>query len=341
MSGNEAPSGVATPVALLQMMTGYWVSQALYVAARLGVADLLADGPRLVEDLAKQTQADAPTLRRLFRALASVGVFTEARSDAFALTPLAALLRTGTPDSMHALAIMYGEEQYRVWGNILHSVKTGETAFNAQFGMSYFEYLAQHPEADRIFNQAMSGYTAQLVHAVVEAYDFSPCRTIVDIGGSYGTLLAAILRGNPAARGVLFDQPHVATAAERHLASAGMADRCTIVSGDFFLEVPSAGDAYLLAQILHDWNDDRCVAILRHCRQAIPAHGKLLVIEVVLPEGEEPSFGKWLDLHMLVMLGARERTAGEYSALFKAAGFELNRVIPTSAGASVVEAVPI
>ena len=341
MPGNETPSGVASPMTLLQMMTGYRVSQALYVAAKLGVADLLVDGPRLVEDLAQQIRAHAPTLRRLLRALASVGVFTEARPNAFALTPLAALLRTGTPDSMHALAILYGEEHYRVWGNVLHSVKTGETAFNDLFGISYFEYLSKNPDADAVFNQAMTGYTTRLVSAVIEAYDFSPFRTIVDVGGSYGTLLAAILRNNQSARGVLFDQPHVAAAATEHLASAGMTNRCTIVSGDFFVEVPSGGDAYLLAQILHNWNDERCVAILRHCRRAIPAHGKLLVIELVLPEGEEPFFGKWVDLHMLVMLGARERTVGEYSARFNAAGFELARTTPTSAGASVVEAVPI
>ena len=242
---------------------------------------------------------------------------------------------------MHALAIMYGEEQYQAWGNMLHSVKTGETAFDTQFGMSYFGYLAQHPDADRVFNQAMTGYTTQLVGAVVEAYDFSPFKTIVDIGGSYGTLLTAILRNNQAARGVLFDQPHVASAATERLASAGMADRCKVLGGDFFVEVPSGGDAYVLAQILHDWNDERSIAILRNCRRAIAAHGKLLVIELVLPEGEEPFFGKWLDLHMLVMLGARERSAGQYSALFDAAGFELSGVTATRVGASVVEAVPI
>ena len=205
------------PVTLLQMMTGYWVSQALHVAAKLGVADLLADGPRPVEDLAAATQTDAASLRRVLRALASVGVFTEANPGAFALTPLAALLRTGTPDSMRALAIMYAEEQYRAWGDILHSVQTGETAFEQQFGTSYFAYLAQHPEADRVFNEAMTGWTTQFVGAVVDAYDFSPFRTIMDVGGSHGTLLAAVLRSNPAARGILFDQPHVVAAAGKQL----------------------------------------------------------------------------------------------------------------------------
>jgi O-methyltransferase domain/Dimerisation domain len=341
MSENVPTGAVPPPATLLQMMTGYWVSQALYVAAKLGVADLLADGPRPVEALAAATQTDAPSLRRVLRALASVGVFTEAHPGTFALTPLAALLRTGTPDSMRALAIMYAEEQYRAWGDLLHSVRTGQTAFEQQFGTSYFAYLARHPEADRVFNEAMTGYTTQLVGAVVEAYDFAPFQTIVDVGGGYGTLLAAILRRHPAARGILFDQPHVVAAAGEQLTVAGVAERCTTVGGDFFVEVPAGGDAYILAQILHDWDDDRSVAILQQCRSAMPSHGKLLVIELVLPPGEEPFFGKWLDLHMLVMLGARERTAPEYDALFRAAGLVLARVAPTAAGPSIVEAVPV
>ena len=340
MSENGS-SAAPPPAILLQMMTGYWVSQALYVAAKLGVADLLADGPRPVEDLALASGTHAPSLRRVLRALASVGVFTEASPGVYALTPLAALLRSGTPDSMRALAIMYAEEQYRAWGDILHSVQTGETAFDQQFGTSYFAYLAQHAESDQVFNEAMTGWTAQLVGAVVEAYDFSPFRTIVDVGGSYGTLLAAILHANPAAQGVLFDQPHVVADAAEQLALAGVAERCMTVGGDFFVEVPADGDAYLLAQILHDWDDERSVSILQQCRRAIPADGKLFVIELVLPSGEEPFFGKWLDLHMLVLLGARERTAAEYSDLFHAAGFELTNVVATPAGPSVVEAVPV
>jgi hypothetical protein len=241
---------------------------------------------------------------------------------------------------MRALAIMYAEEQYRAWGDLLHSVRTGAPAFPRQFGTDYFAYLAAHPEADRVFNAAMTGWTTQLATAVVEAYDFAPFGTIVDVGGSYGTLLAAILSRSPQTRGILFDQPHVATAAAEHLAAAGIADRCTAVGGDFFVAVPEGGDAYILAQILHDWDDERSVAILRQCRRAMPDHGKLLVVELVLPEGEEPFLGKWLDLHMLVLLAARERTAAQYGALFEAAGFRLRRVVPTPSGPSVVEAVP-
>ena len=329
------------PATLLQMMTGYWVSQALHVAAKLGIADLLADGPVDCEDLAAATDTHAPSLQRVLRALASVGVFTEVSPGSFALTPLAELLRTETPGSMRALAIMYAEEQYRAWGELLHSVRTGEMAFDHQFGMGYFEYLAQHPEADRVFNEAMTGWTHQLVGAVVDTYDFSPFKTIVDVGGGYGALLAAILRSNPGTRGVLFEQPHVVASAEEQLVAAGVADRCTAVGGDFFAAVPAGGDAYVLAQILHDWDDERCVAILGQCRRAMPDHGKLLVVELVLPEGDEPFLGKWLDLHMLVLLGSRERTAAEYDTLFRAAGFKLSRVVLTPPGPSVVEAVPV
>jgi hypothetical protein len=343
MSGDVAIGNGASPppATLLQMMTGYWVSQALYVAAKLGIADLLADGPVDCEDLAAATGTHAPSLQRVLRALASVGVFTEASPGSFALTPLAELLRTETPGSMRALAIMYAEEQYRAWGGLLHSVRTGEMAFDHQFGMGYFEYLAQHPEADRVFNEAMTGWTHQLVGAVVDTYDFSPFKTVVDVGGGYGTLLAAVLRSNPGTRGVLFEQPHVVASVEEQLVSAGVADRCTFVGGDFFVAVPGGGDAYVLSQILHDWDDERCVAILAQCRRAMPDHAKLLVVELVLPEGDEPFLGKWLDLHMLVLLGSRERTASEYDALFRAAGFKLVRVVPTPPGPSVVEAVPV
>jgi hypothetical protein len=341
---DTAPSDVhATPppVTLLQMMTGHWVSQALYVASKLGIADLLAGGPVSCEDLAAATTSHAPPLYRVLRALASVGVFTEARPGHFALTPLAALLRTATPDSMRALVIGNNEEPYRAWGELLHSVRTGEAAFDHLYGVRVFDYFAQHPAADRVFNEAMIGGTTQIADGVVGAYDFSPFGTVVDVGGGYGTLLAAILRSNPTARGILFDQPHVVACAEEHLTAAGVTDRCARLGGDFFAAVPSGGDAYVLAQILHDWDDDRSVAILKQCRRAMPGHGKLLVIELVLPPGEEPFFGKWLDLHMLVMTPGRERTAAEYDALFRAAGFVLARVVPTPPGPSVVEAVPV
>ena len=333
--------GPPPPVVMLQMLTGYWISQALYVAAKLGIADLVAAGTTSAQVLAEQTGVDETALHRLMRALASVGVFTEAGPGSYALTPLADLLRTGTPRSMHAMAIMYNEEQYRTWGDLLHSVRTGQPAFEHLYGMPVFEYFETHPEVDAIFNEAMAGLTAQTTEALLDAYDFAPFSTIVDVGGGYGNILAAILRRHPSASGVLFDQPHVVAAAGPHLAAAEVADRCRTVGGDFFVdELPAGGDAYVLAAILHDWDEARCLTILRQVRQSMPDHGKLLVIELVLTPGDAPDVGKWVDLHMLVMAGGRERTAAGYEALLGQAGFTVRRLVPTGSGPTVVEAVP-
>lgn len=340
MSTNQ-PETMPPPAVLLNMMTGYWGAQAVYIVAKLGVADLLADGPRPVAELATATQSHESSLYRLLRALASVGVFTEISPRTFALTPMAELLRTAIPNSMRALAITYNEEMYHAWGHMLHSIRTGEPAFAHHFGMGPFPYFMQNPEADRIFNEAMIAYTHQVANAVTATYDFAPFRSVVDVGGGYGTLLAAILRDNPGAGGILFDVPHVIEAAQGFLSTTGVADRCTRVAGDFFAAVPAGGDAYVLSQILHDWEDEQCLTILQHTRQVMPAHGKLLVVELVIPPGDEPSFGKWLDLHMLAIPGGRERTEAEYRTLFRDAGFELTNIVPTPAGPSVVEAAPV
>ena len=343
MSAHDSTDGASSPpdVTLLQLMTGYWGAQAVYTAAKLGLADLLTNGPVSSDDLAAATQTDQLALYRLLRALASIGVFVEVAPRQFALTPTAALLQTATPGSMRSLAIIYNEELYSAWGDLLHSIQTGQPAFRHHFGMGPFEYFAQHPEVDRVFNEAMIGYTHRVARAVVEAVDFAEFKTIVDVGGGYGTLLAAILQRTPAARGVLFDLPHVIAGAEDYLAANEVADRCRGVGGDFFAAIPSGGDAYVLSQILHDWEPDHCITILTNCRQAIATNGRLFVVELVLPEGNTPDFGKWMDLHMLAIAGGRERTAAEYGALFQKAGFELVRVTPTSAGPGIVEARPI
>jgi hypothetical protein len=340
-SPDTAISTPPPPAVLLQMMTGYWLSQAVYIAAKLGVADLLVDGPRSVEPLATATASHPSSLYRLLRALASVGVFTETSPHTFALTPMAQLLCTDTPGSMRSLAVVYNEELYQAWGHMLHSIRTGEPAFAHHFGMGPFPYFAENPEAGHIFNEAMIGYTHEVANGVAGVYDFSPFRTVVDVGGGYGTLLATILRANPATGGILFDLPHVIDAAEPFLAASGVGDRCTRSSGDFFVAVPEGGDAYVFSQILHDWEDEQCLTILKHTRQVIPAHGKLLLVELVIPAGNEPSFGKWLDLHMLAIPGGRERTEAEYAAIFRDAGFALTNIVPTPAGPSVVEAVPV
>jgi hypothetical protein len=322
------------------MLTGYWISQSIYVAAKLNIADTLVAGPRDAKEIAAATGADPGAVHRLMRALASVGVFSQDTPGCFGLAPLGELLRTDRPGSMRSLALMYGNEQFRSWGDALHSVNTGEPAFPRQFGMDYFDYLEAHPDSDEVFNEAMGGITVQITGAVTDSYEFGSFATIVDVGGSYGALLTAVLRSAPHAHGILFDQPHVIARATEHLAAAGIADRCTTVGGDFFVEVPAGGDAYVLSQIIHDWDDERCIQILGACRRAINPDGRLIVVDFVLPETNEPSLGKWLDLHMLVLLGARERTAEEFRALFAAAGFELTRIVPTMAGPSVVEARP-
>lgn len=334
-------TAVPPQVALLQMMTGYWVSQSVYIAAKLGIADLLSAGPRHYEALAAATQTHAPSLYRLLRALASIGAFREAEAGCFELTPTAAPLQSATPNSMRTLAVMYCEEQYRAWSDMLNSVQTGQTAFERVFGTSYFSYLAQHQEANATFNQAMTGWSAQLDQAVLAAYDFSQFGTVVDIGGGYGRLLTTILRAHPTVRGVLFDQPHVVTGATALLQDAGVNGRCDVVGGDFFVEVPRDGDAYILAQIVHDWDDQRSIDILKTCRRAIAPNGKLLLVEMVIAPGNQPDFGKFLDLHMLALVGGRERTQAEYRTLLAEAGFQLTNVVPTQAGSSVVEAITV
>jgi hypothetical protein len=329
------------PQQLLQMITGYWVSQALYVAAKLGIADLLADGPLHCDILAQKTDVHPDSLFRTLRALASVGVFSEVETRRFALNPSAALLLDGAPNSMRALAITSAEEQYRAWGEMLHSVRTGEPAFDRQFGMGLFEYFAQNPEAGAVFNKAMSELTDQISDAIANSYDFSGFGTIVDVGGNRGTLLAAILSANPGVQGVLFDRPNVVISAEEHLSEMGLEQRCECISGDFFESVPPGGDVYLLKRVLHDWDDALCQAILKSCRRAMPEHGKLLVVESVLPEGNAPHLGKWIDLHMLVVASGRERTVAEYRDLFKSGGFELADVTPIPGEISILEAVPV
>jgi O-methyltransferase domain/Dimerisation domain len=340
--GQLTPSlHIPPPAALMQMATGYWVSQAVYVVAKLGIADLLQAGPKSLEELAQATGADRAALSRLLRALVSLGVFTEKEQGCFAQTPLSACLQTSVPGSLRAMVTLLNEEEYRAWGEVLHSVKTGGPAFDHVFGMGLFPYLEQHPETAAVFNAAMTDYTSQVAAAVVQAYDFSGFRTIVDVGGRHGTLLTSVLKAYSSLRGVLFDTAAVSAGAKQHIDAAGLSARCEVVAGDFFEAVPSGGDAYLLSQILHDWEDERSITILKNCHRAMAERGKLLVIETVIAPGSEPSFGKLFDLHMMVVTGGRERTEAEYRALFARAGFQLTRVIPTQSVASVVEAVRV
>jgi hypothetical protein len=328
---------IPPPQAMNQLLTGYWISQALYVAAKLGIADLLTPGARAVEDLATATQSHPPSLYRLLRALASVGVFSQDGQGRFMLTPLAQCLRSDLPGSQHALAIMCGEEHYRAWGELLYSVQTGQTAFDKLYGMPVFDFLSRHPEQAKIFDAAMVGVHGRETAALIEAYDLSGITVLADIGGGNGSLLTGVLQKYPALRGILYDLPAVAQRAKANLQSAGLAERCQVIGGSFFESVPSGADAYLMRHIIHDWDDAKATTILRNVHRAIGKEGRLLVVEDVIPPGNEPSFGKLLDLTMLVVPGGKERTEDEYRALYKAGGFDLTRIVPTKAGVSVIE----
>jgi|SRR5581483_7195821 len=346
MSSQPQLEQVPPPVAMLQFVQGYWASRAVYVAAKLGIADLLKDGPRSAEDLAQASNTHAPTLYRVLRALASIGVLRQAGDLLFALTPLGDTLRTDVPGSLRFFAVEeLGENHYPAWEQVLHSVRTGATAFNQVYGTSKWQYMTEHPDEAAIFNAAMASFSSVVAHAIVEAYDFSGSKTIVDVGGGDGNLLAAVLKANTTARGTLADLPHVAEKATVRLADEGLTSRCAVEPVDFFQQVP-AGDTYLLKWIIHDWDDEHSIAILRNCREALSnngarngaPNGKVLIIEAVLQPGVAGAFSKLMDLNMLVMTGGRERTEAEYHALLESAGLRLTRVVPTHTEMSIIEA---
>jgi hypothetical protein len=324
---------------LFQMITGYWTSRAIYVAAKLRIADRLKDGPRSAEELAAAVEVAPRPLYRVLRALAGQGVFAQLGDGRFRLSPLAEPLCKGGADSLQAFAIMLGEEQDRCWDDLLETVRTGETAFDRMYGQEYFAYLGERPEQARIFDAAMTAFGGRATQAVLDAYDLSGIRILADVGGGVGSNLTSILRRYPAMRGVLFDQPHVVERARPLLEAAGVAGRCTVEGGDFFETAPGGADAYLLGHILRDWDNARAGLILDNLRRAMPAEARLLVIENVLLDGGGP-FGRLLDLHMMVVLGGRERTEAEYRQLFAAHGFRLTRVVPTAGDISVLEGRP-
>jgi SAM-dependent methyltransferase len=328
----------STEQILSRMIVGSWVTQAIYVAAEIGIADFLAAGPRTADELARETGAHSASLYRMLRALASVDVFRADDDGRFSLTPLGKLLSSDAPGSKRSLARMAGAEIYRSWGGLMFSVETGSAAFDNVFGKPFFHYMNANPDRWRIYNDAMTEIHDSETIPVLDAYDFSTFRTVVDIGGGNGLALAAILRRHPDIRGVLFDLPSVTERAEKVLEGCVESDRVRFVGGDFFNSVPHSGDAYLLRHVIHDWDDEEAVSILRNCRDAMQPGGRVLVVETVVPPGNEPCFGKWLDLMMLVV-GGRERTKEEYAALFSAAGLRLTRVVPTVHEVSVMEGV--
>lgn len=324
---------------LLGLINGFQITQAIRVAATLRIADHLKDGPRSAKELAFLTQSNPDALYRLLRALAAVGVFREDEGRSFALTPMGDCLREDSATPIGGWAEHVGSPAYwQAWGHLLHSVRTGDNAFRSLHGMDVWEYRSRHPEANSVFNRAMSDMSKGGSEAVVNVYDFSSFSRIVDVGGGHGSLLAAILRDSPRAYGTLFDQPQVVAGAGARLRELGVIDRCNIVGGSFFDAVPEGGDAYILRHIIHDWEDGEAIAILQSCRRAMQNSAKLLLIErTVAPPNQLP--GKFSDLNMLVAPGGRERTGDEYAALLASSGFELMRVLPAGSF-SVIEARP-
>jgi hypothetical protein len=328
-------------VELAAMARAYQRSQALAVAAELGIADLLGDGACSVDELATATGTHGPTLHRLLRALASVGVFSEGPDRRFELTSMGHHLRSDHPLSVRPVVMMLcSDYEWKAWGQLLHSVRTGENAAVHALGMDVWEHRRRHPEAGEVFAASMRTMSRSSAPGEVAAYDFGRHRVVADIGGGTGALLAVILRAHPRLQGILFDQPEVVAGAVDVLADAGVADRVEIVGGSFFDEVPSGADAYVVRRILHDWPDRECVRILHSVRRVIPDDGRLLVIDAIVGPPNEDPLVKFLDLMMLVSAGGMERTEDEWRDLLSAGGFQLERAARGSASSQVMEAVP-
>ncbi len=324
-----------------QLIYGFKASQAVHVAARLGVADLVKDGPKTADELALATSAHAPSLRRLLKLLASLGVFAENADGRFRQTPLSATLRIDTPESIRNQAILFGSPLFwKSWENLYDTVMTGKPAFERTYGANFFEYLASHPADAAVFNAAMTAMSSIGLSSIVESYDFSQFERIVDVGGGHGALIGGILTANPKLRGVLADQPEVIAGAQI-VRSGPLADRCEVRGINFFEAVPEGADAYVMRSIIHDWNDEQCLKILKNCHRAIRPNGKLLLIETVLREPNQPDPARFHDLNMLVMLTGQERTEADFRVLLAKAGFSLTQVIPTAGMPSIIESQPV
>ncbi len=346
MSTMQNSSGEAiqpSPVMLLrELMSGMRVTQLIYVAAKLGIADLLKDGSKSIDELASKVGAHPRALYRVLRALASIGIFAEVGDRQFELTALAEPLQDRVPGSMRARAILFGEEvRWKPWGDLLNCVKTGDTPFNRVFGMRPWEYRSKNAEAGTNFNKNMAAATVRTANAVIEAYDFSGVNKVVDLAGGRGALIAAILKRFPHVKGVLTDLPNVANEAKAFIETAGLEDRCEIVSGDYFESVPPGGDIYILKSVIEDEQDDGAVDLLKNCRRAMGNHARLLIVDTIMSPHGSPSPANVYDVHMLVIAGGLLRTEEEFGALFEKAGFKVNRILPTRSELSIIEGVPV
>ncbi|MEJ0088315.1 MAG: methyltransferase [Limisphaerales bacterium] len=323
---------------LNSLLGGYRNTALLYVAARLKIPDLLAAGPRSSRELSEILNANAPALHRVLRGLVALGLCSEMEDGYFQLLPLGEKLQSSTGGPEYSLAILNGEEYAAAWNDLLHSVMTGEASFDHVFGESPWQHRQKNPELNERFNFWLEEGAAAAGLAISKAYDFSQQQTVADLGGGQGTLLAAILQANASLQGVLFDQPHVISIARRKLESAGLKPRCQLVEGSFFEPVPVEADVCILKSILHDWDDEKCLLILKNCRAVLKPGQPLLVVEKIMSERvkDQPSI-IMADLQMLVVTGGRERTLDEYKKVFAAAGFELKRTIPLSTGHCLLE----
>jgi len=334
-------SAVPANVAMLEIAQGAWLTQAISTASRFGMFDVLGERPATADEVARRAETDPQATFRLLRALASNSILKQQKDGRFALSRLGRALRSNAPGTLAPMVEFIGHpKHWEHWSELSYAVQTGQTAVWKLRGTSIFEYLETDPELAEVFNDAMTSVSGMAVEALLPAYDFSDRRLIVDVGGGHGALLSAVLQQAGDAKGVLFDLPSVVASAGPILESAGVSARCTVTGGSFFDSVPEGGDQYVLKTIIHDWDDDDSVTILRNVRSAIAPNGRLAVIELVLPEGTPWHPGMLLDLEMLVSPGGRERTAAEYADLLARAGFRQTRVVPTAGPMSVVEAVP-
>lgn len=334
------PPAAAASQLLFQLGTGHFVASALQVVVRLGIPARLSSGARTSAELASATGVQEDPLHRVLRALASVGLFDETSPRRFALTTAGELLRPGVPGSMHDMILWVTSPlHFRVYAEMMHSVRTGQPAVEKVTGVPVFEYLPRDPELSEIFNDAMTTFSEMVIPAALDAYDFSGIDTLVDVAGGHGAVLTAILGRYPRMRGVLFDLGHVIAGAGPRIEAHGLSDRCSTETGDFFTKVTPGADAYIMKHIIHDWDDEKALMILRNIRTAMGAtRGRVILLESVLPAGNAPDLGKIIDLEMLLMPGGKERTADEFEALFTRAGFELTRIVPTQSPLSVIEA---
>jgi O-methyltransferase domain len=340
LSPSEA-SAIAPVDALVKMGLGYMTSSALHVVVELGIVDRLADGPRSADQLALDAGANADALFRVMRMLSAEGIFEETAPRQFALTPQAQPLRTGgaARDLIHWIADPF---HFKVYSEALHAVRTGQPAVEFVTGLPVFDHIGRTPELAEAFNNAMTSFSAVVIPAVIEAYDFTGIDVLVDVAGGHGRVLTSILKAYPKMRGVLFDLPYVVEGARPMIAELGLGHRCRAEAGDMFANVPASGDAYILKHIIHDWDDRRALAILSNIRQAMRGRrGKVILIESVIEAGNQPDMGKFIDYEMLQLTGGLERTEDQFRTLFAEAGFALTRIVPTTSPLSVVEAEAI